>query len=122
MSGDGYEVGYKKPPKGSRWQKGGPSPNPTGRPKRQEGTIAQIIQRALLEEIEIEENGRRRRVTYFEIILIHLMAKMAEGSRQAHRVLRKYQRFSESKKMKVVRKSDYSTSAERYARLLMEET
>jgi Family of unknown function (DUF5681) len=103
MSGDGYEVGYKKPPPTHKWRKGGLSPNFKGRPKKLDGTIAQIVERALLEEIQIEENGRKRRVTYFEIILIQLMAKVAEGgSRQAYRVLRKYQRFASSRKMKVV--------------------
>ncbi|MFN4042262.1 MAG: DUF5681 domain-containing protein [Brevundimonas sp.] len=34
-SGEGeYEVGYGKPPKATRWMKGGRSPNPRGRPKK----------------------------------------------------------------------------------------
>lgn len=34
-SGEGdYEVGYGKPPKATRWMKGGHSPNPRGRPKK----------------------------------------------------------------------------------------
>lgn len=34
-SGEGdYEVGYGKPPRATRWMKGGRSPNPRGRPKK----------------------------------------------------------------------------------------
>lgn len=29
-----YEVGYGKPPEQFKWQKGCPSPNPKGRPKK----------------------------------------------------------------------------------------
>lgn len=29
-----YDVGYGKPPKSTRWIKGGPSPNPRGRPRK----------------------------------------------------------------------------------------
>lgn len=102
MSSDDEEVGYKKPPRSSQWQKGGPSPNPAGRPKKKSSTVAEFIERALLEEIKVPTvDGKQKRVTYFEIILMQLMKKVAENSsRQAYRTLRKYQRFADTKKMK----------------------
>ncbi len=48
------QVGYCSPPKRTRWKKGGPSPNPQGRPKKQRLTrLAQLMG----EQIQIDGSG-----------------------------------------------------------------
>lgn len=38
------KVGYCSPPKNTRWKKGGPSPNPRGRPRKQQSTkLVQLL-------------------------------------------------------------------------------
>jgi hypothetical protein len=63
---DDYEVGYRKPPKHGRFQKG-VSGNPKGRPK-----VARDIRAAVLRElnthITITENGRQIRALKAEVI------------------------------------------------------
>lgn len=52
-----YEVGYKKPPKGHRFQKGKPSANPNGRPKNIRDPI-ELLSRQLYRQMKITENGK----------------------------------------------------------------
>jgi hypothetical protein len=45
-----YDVGYGKPPLRTRWKKGGPSPNPSGRPKQPKDLTA-IVDRIANEPV-----------------------------------------------------------------------
>ena len=55
-------VGYKNPPVHTRFQKGQPSRNPKGRPKR-EKTWKELFRKELNKRIWVEENGKRMRIT-----------------------------------------------------------
>jgi predicted hydrocarbon binding protein len=84
-------------------------------------TRCQFIEQRLLQEIKVMENGRPITMTYFEIILIQLMKKVAEtGSQRALRILKKYQRFASDKKMRNRGYVRLEVDGENYARLLRE--
>jgi hypothetical protein len=77
------DIGYKKPPKHSRFKKG-ISGNPAGRPK---GTlnIATVVQRTLLEEVVINEHGKRSTITKLEALVKQLINQAASGNLHALR-------------------------------------
>jgi hypothetical protein len=53
-----YEVGYRKPPKGSRFKKGN-NANPRGRP-RKPNDLASLLKQALDAPVIVDELGTRR--------------------------------------------------------------
>jgi hypothetical protein len=87
-----YEVGYKRPPKQTQWEKG-----QCGNPKRQyqrppKGIVA-LIDAAFEKQIAIVEKGESRRVSVFEAILLQLWTKEISGDKRATAVRLKYQEF-----------------------------
>jgi len=89
-----YKVGYKKPPIGTRFQKGGPSPNPKGRPPK-DASFQQVVEDELNRKIAINENGRRRKVPVTKVALRQLGNKAAAGDLRAIKELTKlYQQVS----------------------------
>ena len=80
-----YEVGFGKPPAGTRFQKG-QSGNPKGRPK---GTLnmATVLARTLREKVVINENGQRKVITKLEAAVKQLVNKAASGDLRALRHL-----------------------------------
>jgi hypothetical protein len=89
--GDGA-VGYKRPPKASRWKKG-QSGNPRGGRKRTLLNGVETIDRLFAEQIDIVEDGVKRRVSVLEAILLRLWAKEIAGSKRAAAVRLKYEEF-----------------------------
>jgi uncharacterized protein DUF5681 len=80
-----YEVGYKKPPKHTQFQKG-KSGNPGGRRKPTTDLVT-ALQRTLGELITIREHGQTRRVTRLEAALHQMVAKATAGDIAAFRSL-----------------------------------
>jgi len=80
-----YEVGYRKPPIETRFRTG-QSGNPTGRPKRvpiiDPGMLLEAIDN---EEINVVENGRRKRMPKLEIEFRQLFTKALKGDLRAAR-------------------------------------
>lgn len=81
---DDYDVGFKKPPKETQFQKG-QSGNPSGRPKgkRNSATIWNEVKNRL---VTITENGVQREVTKHEAMFIQIWNKSASGDLLAMRL------------------------------------
>lgn len=91
-----YKVGYKKPPRDSQFKKG-QSGNPKGRPKDARN-LSTLFDDVMLEEIEYTENGKKRRRTAFEVILLRLRQRaLTDDSRAAEMILRHFQQFGMSR-------------------------
>jgi hypothetical protein len=88
MPSDGprdYEVGYRKPPIGSRFKKGN-NANPRGRPRKSKD-LAGMLKRALDTPVVVVEDGVRRRRTKREIVIARLVDKCAGADLRATKIL-----------------------------------
>lgn len=70
------EVGYQRPPKSARFQKG-QSGNPRGRPKNRKRALP--YDHVLGQMVTVREDGREKRVTAAEAFLLQLTKKGLEG-------------------------------------------
>jgi len=80
-SGDGYEIGYKKPPLHTRFQKGS-SGNPKGRKKRNRN-LKTDLEEELAERIVVTEGGRQVRLSKQRAMLKRLVVKGLNGDSNA---------------------------------------
>ena len=76
-----YEVGYGKPPKKTRFQKGR-SGNAAGRPKGAKNFLT-ALQDALYEEVFVTENGRQRKISKLQAVVTQLVNRAAGGDLKA---------------------------------------
>ena len=88
-----YEVGYCRPPKRTRWQKG-QCGNPNRIRKQNPKPIVDMIDEFFAGEIDIVENGIPRRVSHFEAIVLQLWIEAMAGKKRAMSVLLQYQAFA----------------------------
>jgi hypothetical protein len=71
-----YEVGYGKPPKGTRWSKG-TSGNPRGRPKKKI-SIQDLLIQELNKSQRVVDEGVQKRLTTKEIIVKRACRKLMQ--------------------------------------------
>jgi Family of unknown function (DUF5681) len=80
-AGDGYEVGYGKPPKHTRFR-AGRSGNPAGR-RRGARNLMTDVKRTLQVPVKVRENGRARKISTQEGALMLLREKALQGDARA---------------------------------------
>ncbi len=78
---DDYEIGYKKPPRHTRFEKGR-SGNPRGRPKGKKN-LKTDLEEELTERIVVREGGKAKKVSKQRAILKGQAAKAAQGDTKA---------------------------------------
>ena len=83
-----YDVGYGKPPKTTRFQKG-QSGNPKGRPKGSKN-LSTLLEEELEQPVLITENGRRRKITKRRASMKQLVNRAASGEHRALQILINY--------------------------------
>jgi hypothetical protein len=76
-----YEVGYRRPPKHTRFQPG-TSGNPKGRP-RVSKDFAAAFDAGMNERVAVIENGKRKKITICEAILKRAQHQAAAGDHRA---------------------------------------
>ena len=88
-----YEVGYCRPPKRTRWQKG-QCGNPKRIRKQTPKPIVELIDDFFASKIAIVEQGVSRRVSALEAIVLQLWRQAVAGSKRATSILLQYQAFA----------------------------
>jgi hypothetical protein len=84
-----YDVGYKKPPKHTRFQPG-QSGNPKGRLKKHTKDLQKLIDQELSKTIRINENGETRIITKREGLVKRLIQEAFQGNHKARQMLVKF--------------------------------
>jgi len=73
-----YEIGYGKPPRHSQFKKG-VCANPSGRPKRRDIEIGNIVGSFLSAEAQYREKGRTRKTSRLELAIKRHVAAALNG-------------------------------------------
>jgi hypothetical protein len=87
------KVGPGRPPLDQRWKKGGPSPNPRGRPRQQQSMLPDVrkaFEQAVNKKVSVAIGDRKVLMTRVEIGLEQLLNQFAKGDRHARRDLMEY--------------------------------
>jgi hypothetical protein len=79
---ENYEVGYKNPPLHSQFKKG-QSGNPRGRRKKEGPTILESLQAELKKSITVTEDGKSRRVTKLDVMIMQMVQRGMKGEIKA---------------------------------------
>jgi Family of unknown function (DUF5681) len=90
---DSYKVGPGRPPKQHMWKKGGPSPCPTGRPKKipsMKPDLKKIFESALNETVTITDKNKKKILTKLALGIAQLVNQFAKGDRHARRDVFQY--------------------------------
>lgn len=78
----GYRVGYGRPPRHARFQKG-ESGNPTGRPKKKRRSTAELLAQELDRKIPVTEGGRLITISKRSAFVKSLVARAIKGDARA---------------------------------------
>lgn len=108
-AGDTYDVGYKKPPKETRFQKGR-SGNPKGRPKGARGVDA-VLKEIMNEKIAVKTAGGRQKMRR-NVAMLHRAVDLAlaGNTRMMELILRRLD-SAEARELAGVIRSDATTAS-----------
>lgn len=87
---DDEKIGPGRPPKKHRWVRGGPSPNPKGRPRKKEDTLPalkKIFEDCLHKPIRLSRDDKLVHLSRFEIGMERLVSDFAKGDARSRREL-----------------------------------
>jgi hypothetical protein len=84
----GYEVGFGRPPKSKRWQKG-QSGNPKGR-KRKPTDLRSMLEAKLDTTIPVSTNGKERLYTLLEVGALQTFKRAVRGNVRAIEMILKH--------------------------------
>lgn len=87
-----YEIGYRRPPKASRFTKG-TSGNPKGRPKGSKNAQA-IWDQELNRKVTMTLNGRKRKVTLLHAMILQALNAGMQGDQKSRLALLEFLRKS----------------------------
>ena len=90
---DEDRVGYKSPPRRTRWKKGQRG-NPRKRKLGRREGASVTIERLLLSPVGLKIDGEPRRVPALEAVVLQLLQKTMAGNIRAARILKKYRDFA----------------------------
>lgn len=108
--------------KGGRFRAGGKSPNPNGRPLKEEGVDA-ALKRAAKAKITVTEDGKRKRKSKLDVTAAQLANKGAAGDLRATKLMleeaRKAERNADAARARTpaMTQSDHEIAARVIARL-----
>ena len=88
-----YEVGYGRPPQHTRFVKG-QSGNPRGRPAGSKNLVT-LLTRELDQQVQVSEDGRRRKVAKRQVMLMQLVNKAIAGDLRATKMVHELLRDAE---------------------------
>ncbi|GJE13597.1 DUF5681 domain-containing protein [Methylobacterium longum] len=92
MTNDGYEVGYGKPPRHTRFKQG-TSGNPRGRPRRSKD-IGTLFDQQLDRLVFVNRDGRKVRVSVRELFAMNIVKAAVNGNSRAQELLLRHMRES----------------------------
>ena len=87
LSGTGYEVGYGRPPRHTRFRPG-QTGNPKGRP-RKDTSLSAILERSLHKQVMIRSGGRQKRMSLAEALIHQILTDATRGDRHARSLILK---------------------------------
>jgi hypothetical protein len=87
------EVGYGRPPRHTRWEKGQSGIRKPRRPARPK-SVVEIIDMMFLKRVKVTVNGETKMLSTLEAILLQLWLKEVSGNRRALNVRLKFQEFA----------------------------
>jgi hypothetical protein len=89
-AGEPHKIGRGQPPRNTRWKKGGPSPNPKGRPRKGQTMLPDLkkaLEQALNQKVLVSRGAKKALMTRIDIGLEQLLNQVAQGDRHAWRAV-----------------------------------
>ncbi len=90
---EAHKVGPGSPPPDKRWKKGDPSPNPLGRPRKDQSMLPDVrkaFEEAINKKVAVPRGDKTVLMTRVQIGLEQLLNQFAKGDRHARRDLMEY--------------------------------
>ncbi len=90
---EAHKVGPGSPPPDKRWKKGDPSPNPGGRPRKDQSMLPDVrkaFEQAINKKVPVPRGDKTVLMTRLAIGLEQLLNQFAKGDRHARRGLMEY--------------------------------